>query len=70
MKLPPSPPLTPAGFFPMKLLLILAAIYAALVAVNHLNPGPGEADVRGPATRTQRVMRPEPLKSHENGIGK
>jgi hypothetical protein len=34
----------------MKLLLLIAAIYAALVAVNHLNPGPGEADVRGKAT--------------------
>jgi hypothetical protein len=31
----------------MKPLLLIAAIYAALVAVNHLNPGPGEADVRG-----------------------
>jgi hypothetical protein len=37
----------------MKLILILAAIYAALVAVNHLNPGPGEADVRGPATSVE-----------------
>jgi hypothetical protein len=34
----------------MKLILILAALYAALVAVNHLNPGPGDADVRGEAT--------------------
>jgi hypothetical protein len=34
----------------MRLILILAAIYAALVAVNHLNPGPGDADVRGEAT--------------------
>lgn len=33
----------------MKLLLLIAALYAALVAVNHLNPGPGEADVRGDA---------------------
>lgn len=37
----------------MKLILILAALYAALVAVNHLNPGPGEADVRGPATTVE-----------------
>ncbi len=37
----------------MKLILILAALYAALVAVNHLNPGPGEADVRGEATIVQ-----------------
>jgi hypothetical protein len=33
-----------------RLLILAAAFYAALVAVNHLNPGPGEADVRGPAT--------------------
>ena len=33
----------------MRLLLLIAAIYAALVAVNHLYPGPGEADVRGDA---------------------
>jgi hypothetical protein len=33
----------------MRLILILAALYAALVAVNQLNPGPGEADVRGDA---------------------
>ena len=37
----------------MKLLLLIAALYAALVAVNHLNPGPGEADVRGEATSVQ-----------------
>jgi hypothetical protein len=37
----------------MKLLLLIAAIYAALAIVNHLNPGPGEADVRGPATTVQ-----------------
>jgi hypothetical protein len=37
----------------MKLILILAALYAALVAVNQLNPGPGEADVRGPATSVE-----------------
>jgi hypothetical protein len=34
----------------MKLIIILAALYTALVAVNHLNPGPGDADVRGEAT--------------------
>jgi hypothetical protein len=33
----------------MKLILLIAALYAALVAVNHLNPGPGDADVRGDA---------------------
>jgi hypothetical protein len=33
----------------MKLLILAAALYAALAIVNHLNPGPGEADVRGPA---------------------
>ena len=39
----------------MKLLILAAALYAALVAINHLNPGPGEADVRGP---TQTVTTP------------
>ena len=33
----------------MKLLILAAALYAALVTINHLNPGPGDADVRGPA---------------------
>jgi hypothetical protein len=33
----------------MRLILILAALYAAFAIVNHLNPGPGEADVRGDA---------------------
>lgn len=33
----------------MKLIILAAALYAALALVNHLNPGPGEADVRGPA---------------------
>ena len=33
----------------MKIIILAAALYAALVAINHLNPGPGEADVRGPA---------------------
>jgi hypothetical protein len=37
----------------VKLILILAAFYAALVAINHLNPGPGDADVRGPATSVE-----------------
>jgi hypothetical protein len=37
----------------MKLILLIAALYAALVAVNHLTPGPGEADVRGEA----RIVR-------------
>jgi hypothetical protein len=37
----------------MRLLLLAAALYAALVAVNHLNPGPGDADVRGEATSVQ-----------------
>jgi hypothetical protein len=37
----------------MKLILILAALYAALAIVNHLNPGPGDADVRGEATSVQ-----------------
>ena len=54
---PPSPPLTPAGFFSMRLILILAALYAALAIVNHLNPGPGEADVRGEATSVKPFWR-------------
>jgi hypothetical protein len=33
----------------MKLLLLAAAFYAAVAIVNHINPGPGDADVRGPA---------------------
>jgi hypothetical protein len=37
----------------MKLLILAAAFYAALAIVNHLNPGPGEADVRGPAHLVQ-----------------
>jgi hypothetical protein len=32
-----------------RLLILAAGFYAALAIVNHLNPGPGEADVRGPA---------------------
>ena len=38
-----------------RILLLAAALYAALVAINHLNPGPGDADVRGPA---QTVTKP------------
>ena len=38
-----------------RILLLTAALYAALVAINHLNPGPGDADVRGPA---QTVTKP------------
>jgi hypothetical protein len=37
----------------MRLILILAALYVALAIVNHLNPGPGDADVRGEATSVQ-----------------
>lgn len=33
----------------MKLLILTAALYAAVAIVNRLNPGPGDADVRGPA---------------------
>ena len=33
----------------MRLLILAAAFYAAVAIVNHLNPGPGDADVRGPA---------------------
>ena len=36
-----------------RLLILAAALYAALCIVNRLNPGPGEADVRGPATIVQ-----------------
>lgn len=32
-----------------RLLILAAALYAALAIVSHINPGPGEADVRGPA---------------------
>lgn len=33
----------------IRILLLAAALYAALAIVNRVNPGPGEADVRGPA---------------------
>ena len=33
----------------MKLLILAAALYAALAIINRINPGPGDADVRGPA---------------------
>ena len=33
----------------MRLLILAAAFYGAVAIVNHLNPGPGDADVRGPA---------------------
>ena len=33
-----------------RILLLAAALYAALAIINHLNPGPGDADVRGSAT--------------------
>ena len=33
-----------------RILILTAALYAALAIINHLNPGPGDADVRGPAT--------------------
>jgi hypothetical protein len=36
-----------------RLLLLAAAFYAAVSLINHLNPGPGEADVRGPARLIQ-----------------
>ena len=32
-----------------RILFLAAAFYAALTIINHINPGPGEADVRGPA---------------------
>jgi hypothetical protein len=37
----------------MKFLILVAAFYAAVTLINHLNSGPGEADVRGPATTVQ-----------------
>jgi hypothetical protein len=37
----------------MKLLILAAAFYAAVTLINHLDPGPGDADVRGPATTVQ-----------------
>lgn len=33
----------------MKILFLIAAFYAAISIVNHLQPGPGDADVRGQA---------------------
>ena len=36
-----------------RLLILATAFYAAVTIINHLNPGPGEADVRGPATIIQ-----------------
>jgi hypothetical protein len=33
----------------IRLLILAAAFYAAVTLINHLNPGPGDADVRGPA---------------------
>jgi hypothetical protein len=36
-----------------RLFILAAAFYAAVTLINHLNPGPGEADVRGPATTVQ-----------------
>ena len=33
-----------------RLLILAAAFYAAVTIINHLNPGPGEADVRGQAS--------------------
>jgi hypothetical protein len=36
-----------------RLLILAAAFYAGLAIINHLNPGPGDADVRGPSTTVQ-----------------
>jgi hypothetical protein len=33
-----------------RLFLLASALYAAVALINYVNPGPGEADVRGPAT--------------------
>lgn len=32
-----------------RLLILAAAFWAAVALINHINPGPGDADVRGPA---------------------
>lgn len=37
----------------IRLLILAAALYAALALVNCLAPGPGEADIRGPARTVQ-----------------
>lgn len=37
----------------IRILLLAAAVYAALALVNRLAPGPGEADIRGPAKTVQ-----------------
>jgi len=37
-----------------RLLILAAAFYAAVAIINHINPGPGDADVRGPA----RIIKP------------
>jgi len=37
-----------------RLLILAAALYAALAIINHINPGPGDADVRGHA----RIIQP------------
>ena len=36
-----------------RILLLAAALYAALAIINRINSGPGDADVRGPATIVQ-----------------
>lgn len=33
----------------IRLLILAAALYAAVALANHLVPGPGDADIRGPA---------------------
>lgn len=38
-----------------RILILTAALYAALALINRVNPGPGDADVRGPA---QTVTKP------------
>jgi len=37
----------------IRILILAAALYAALTLINYLVPGPGEADVRGPAKTVQ-----------------
>jgi hypothetical protein len=37
-----------------RLFLLASALYAAVALINYVNPGPGDADVRGPA----RIIQP------------
>jgi hypothetical protein len=43
----------------IRLLILAAAFCAAVTLINHLNPGPGDADVRGPAHLIQPMTTTE-----------